>query len=82
MAKHAFSRAGLSDVRVIMVIYACSSSGVVTSGDDGTDSSTQVSVIRCAWVPVATSYRVRHLMSLFHRDMTPAALPSTEKPRV
>jgi hypothetical protein len=30
------------------------------SGGDGIDSSTQVSVIRCVWAPVAMSYHVRH----------------------
>jgi hypothetical protein len=30
--------------------YVCSYGGVVTSDGDGMDSTTQVSVVRCAWV--------------------------------
>jgi hypothetical protein len=40
--------------------YACFYGGVVVSGGDGTDSSTQVPAVRHAWVTVATSYRTRH----------------------
>jgi hypothetical protein len=32
---------------------------------NGMGSSTQVSAVRRAWVPVATSYHARHLMTLF-----------------
>jgi hypothetical protein len=56
MEKPAFTRACLSDVRVIR----CSCAAVKMSGDDGMDSSTQVSAVRCAWAPVAMSYHVRH----------------------
>jgi hypothetical protein len=51
-------------------------------GSDGMDFSTQVSIVRRAWVPVATSYRARHLMSLFSEDPAPATLPGTETPRM
>jgi hypothetical protein len=34
------------------------------SGGDKTNSSTQVPVVRCAWVPVAMSHHTRHSMSL------------------
>jgi hypothetical protein len=80
MQNPAFTRAGLSDVRVIMMIYACSYGGVDASDGDGTDSSTQVPIIRCALVPVVMTYRARHLVSLFPEDPIPAALRSTEKP--
>jgi hypothetical protein len=36
---------------------------VVVSDGDGMTFSTRVSVVRCAWVPVAMSCCVRHLMS-------------------
>jgi hypothetical protein len=59
--------------------YACSC-GVIVSDGDGMDSNTQVSVVRCTWVPVVMSYRDRHLMPLFPEDPAPAALLDTEKP--
>jgi hypothetical protein len=41
------------------------------SGDDGTNSSTQMSVARHAWVPVAMSYHVRQSMPLSLEDPAP-----------
>jgi hypothetical protein len=80
MEKPAFTTMALSDVRVIMMIYACSCGGVAMSGVDGMGSSTQVHVVRYAWVSVATSRRVRHSTSLSPRDPAPEALPGIEKP--
>jgi hypothetical protein len=40
--------------------YMCSFGGVAMSSGDETDSSTQVSAARHAWVPVAMSYHARH----------------------
>jgi hypothetical protein len=40
--------------------YACSCSEVAMSGGDETDSSTQVSVVRSVWAPVAMSYCATH----------------------
>jgi hypothetical protein len=48
-------------------------------GGDGTNFSTQVPIVRCAWVLVTMSYCARHLMLLFPEDLTPAALPGTER---
>jgi hypothetical protein len=50
------------------------------SGDDGVDFSTQVPVVRCAWVPVVMTHYARHSMLLSPKDPAPAALPSTKKP--
>jgi hypothetical protein len=79
MEKPALTKVSLSNVRVIMMIYVCFYGGVSVSGGDGMDSSTQVPVIRCAWVPVAMSYRDRNLMPLFPEYLAIVALPSTEK---
>jgi hypothetical protein len=38
------------------------------SGDDGTDSRTQVPTVTHAWMPVALPYHVRHSMSLSLED--------------
>jgi hypothetical protein len=35
--------------------YVCTCGSVAMSDDDWTESSTQVPVVRCMWVPVATS---------------------------
>jgi hypothetical protein len=40
----------------------CRPGEVAVSDNDGTSFSTQVPVVRHAWVPTATSYRARHLM--------------------
>jgi hypothetical protein len=40
--------------------YACSYGGVAVSDGDGMGSSTQVPVVRHAWVPVVTSGHVWH----------------------
>jgi hypothetical protein len=80
MEKPAFTTAALSDVRVIITIYACSCDGVAMSGVDGMGSSTQVHVVRCAWVSVATSRCVRHSTSLSPGEPAPEALPGTENP--
>jgi hypothetical protein len=40
--------------------YTCSCGRVAMLGIDGMDSSTRVSIARCAWVHVAMSYRARH----------------------
>jgi hypothetical protein len=77
-----FTRACLSDVRVIVAIYACSFGGVAMSDYDGTDSSTQVPTVMCVWVPVAVSYHARHSMPLSPEDPTPVALLITKSPRV
>jgi hypothetical protein len=50
------------------------------SDGDETDFSTQVPIVRCAWVHVAMSYCVRHSMPLSLEDLAPAALHGTEKP--
>jgi hypothetical protein len=60
--------------------YACSYGGAVVSSGDGMNSSTQVSVVRCAWVPVTMSHHARHSMPLSPEDPGPAALPDTKKP--
>jgi hypothetical protein len=49
-------------------------------GGDGIDSSTQVSVVRCAWVPTAQSCHARHSMTLPSMDPTPIVSPSTGSP--
>jgi hypothetical protein len=36
--------------------------------------STQVPIVRCAWVPVVMSYLARHLIPLFPEDLTLALL--------
>jgi hypothetical protein len=45
--------------------YVCSFDGVVMSGGNRMDSSTQVLVVKRVWAPVATSCRARQLMPLF-----------------
>jgi hypothetical protein len=50
------------------------------SGCDVTNPSTQVSTVRSLWVPMTTSYRAMHLISLLPEDPTPAALLSIEMP--
>jgi hypothetical protein len=62
--------------------YACSFCGAAMSGDDGTDSSTEVPTVRCAWVPAALSYHARHLMLLSPEDSALVSLPDTESPWV
>jgi hypothetical protein len=49
------------------------------SDSNGTDPSTQVSVVRCAWVPVTMSYHVRNLMLLLPEDSAPSALLGLER---
>jgi hypothetical protein len=49
------------------------------SGGDGTDSSTQVHIIRGTWVPMAMFHRARHSTPLSPEDLTPMVLPGTEK---
>jgi hypothetical protein len=44
------------------------------SGSDVTDSSTQVTTVRCVWVPVTMSCHVRHEMSLFPEISAAVAL--------
>jgi hypothetical protein len=44
------------------------------SSDDGIDSSTQGTVVRCVWAPMSTSYRTRYLMSPLPEDLAPVAL--------
>jgi hypothetical protein len=51
------------------------------SGGNGTDSSTQVLIVRCMWVPVALSCHARYSMPLSLEDPTVLALPDTECPR-
>jgi hypothetical protein len=36
--------------------YTCSRGGVAKLGDDAIDFNTRVSIVRCAWVQVVTSY--------------------------
>jgi hypothetical protein len=60
MENPAFIGVSLFDVRVIMVIYACSHGGVPMSGGDRMDSNTQVLAVRCVGDPVAMSYHARH----------------------
>jgi hypothetical protein len=52
----------------------CSCDKVDTLGGDGTTSTTQVLVVRCAWMPVVISYLSRHLILLFPEDPTPTLL--------
>jgi hypothetical protein len=52
------------------------------SSDDGMDSSTQVSVVRCAWLPTALFYHARHSRPLSPKDPAPIALLGTENPWV
>jgi hypothetical protein len=40
----------------------------------------KVPAVKCAWVPVTTSYHVRHLMPLLPKDPIPMALLGIEKP--
>jgi hypothetical protein len=56
--------------------------GVYKSGDDGTDSKTQVLPVRCAWVHVATSCHARHLMSSFPVVLTLVVPVWYRKPQV
>jgi hypothetical protein len=51
-------------------------------GSDRMNSSTQVPVVRYAWVPVAMSYHARHSIMLSPEDPTLVALPGTESPWV
>jgi hypothetical protein len=48
MESLAFTRACLSDVRVIMVIYSCTLDRVAMLGIVGMDSCTRVHVARCS----------------------------------
>jgi hypothetical protein len=43
------------------------------------DSSNQMPLVRCVWVPVAMSHHARHSMLLCPEDPAPTALPSTKK---
>jgi hypothetical protein len=49
MEKLVFARVCLSDVRVIMAIYACTLGRVSMSGDDGMDYCIGVPTARRAW---------------------------------
>jgi hypothetical protein len=51
------------------------------SGDDRTDSSTQVLAVRCVWVPAALSYHAGHSMSLSPEDQAPITLSVLKAPR-
>jgi hypothetical protein len=62
--------------------YVCFYGGVAMSGSDGMDSSTQVHVVRCTWVPKAVSCHATHSMLLSPEDPTLVALPDTENPQV
>jgi hypothetical protein len=60
--------------------YVFSCAGVAMSGGDEMDSSTQVHIVRCTWVPVALSYHARHSMLLSPEVPTQVALLGTENP--
>jgi hypothetical protein len=47
---------------------------VVVSAGNGMTFSTRVPVVRCVWVPVVMSCRVRHLMSLLPENPAPLML--------
>jgi hypothetical protein len=49
MEKLAFIRACLSDVRVVMAIYACTLGSIAMLGDDEMNSYTRVPAARHAW---------------------------------
>jgi hypothetical protein len=61
--------------------YACSCGGAAMSNGDGMDPSTQVLVVRCAWVPLALSYYISRLMPLSPEDPVTTAFLGTESPR-
>jgi hypothetical protein len=50
-----FTRKCLLCVRVIMVFYAC----ISIPNSDGSDPSTQVYAVGCAWAPTTMSYLTR-----------------------
>jgi hypothetical protein len=54
--------------------YAGSCGRVAMSGDDGMDSRTQEPVVRCMWVPAATSCHVRPSMALLSKHLVVAML--------
>jgi hypothetical protein len=68
--KSAFVRACLSYVRVIMATHVCSFGGTTMLDDDETDSSSQLSTVRCTWMRAALSYCVMHSMPLPFEDPT------------
>jgi hypothetical protein len=50
-------------------------------GGDGMDSSTQLPVVSCVWVPAALSYHARLSMLLPFMDLALIPSPGTESPR-
>jgi hypothetical protein len=54
--------------------YVCSCARVAMLDGDGTTSSTQVPVVRCAWVHVGVSCHARHEMSPHPEDLAPVVL--------
>jgi hypothetical protein len=60
--------------------YVFSCAGVAMSGGDEMDSSSQVHIVRCTWVPVALSYHARHSMLLSPEVPTHVALLGTQNP--
>jgi hypothetical protein len=70
MEKIAFTRACLSDVRVLMVIYTCTLGRVATSNDDEMDSCTRVPAARHTWslwpCPVVSGGKSHCFPSLWH----------------
>jgi hypothetical protein len=50
------------------------------SGIDRMNSSTQVPIVMCTWVPMIMSYHARHLMPLFSVGPAAVALSGTGKP--
>jgi hypothetical protein len=60
--------------------YACPFGDVAVPGSDGMGSSTQVPVVKCAWVPATTSHRARHLMLPLPRALAPISPTLYRKP--
>jgi hypothetical protein len=60
MKKPTFTRAILSDVRVIMVIMRVLVGELLCQEVMGAESSTRVRIVRCTWSSVVTSSHVWH----------------------
>jgi hypothetical protein len=53
-----------------MATHVCSFGGTTMLDDDETDSSSQLSTVRCTWMRAALSYCVMHSMLLSFEDPT------------
>jgi hypothetical protein len=80
--KITFTRACLSNIRVIMVITRVPLVELLISDIDGMDSSTRVPAVRRVWAPAVLPYHARHLKLLPCTGAVLPTFPSAEGPWV